>query len=331
MTIGFAHDNSRLIVAGDFVRIYDVKSGDLVHEVSPLPLTRVVAVSPTDQTVFATGSDDGVVRLWRISKEAPIRELNGHTGMLQGLAFSPDGRLLISVSQAIGPAANGEVRLWKSGTGELIRKLNFQDAGISAVAFSADGRLVAFSTNARDPDVASTIEVYEVATWNGIRSVKFSPGFATSLAFFPDSKRLLITGGVCVPLGERRCLPTGVMWLVDADAMEARELEDSVPGHHGYFRGAAVIGNGDRFFTSTTAPRESPPMIGDPGIVADFEMRETETGKLIWSRQSDGISGTTAAIVSSDGKLVAGCDNDMILVFDSSTGNLVLGVDVNDE
>ena len=331
LTLGLSHDSSRLVAAGNLIRVYDVKSGDLIHEVASPRLTRVVAFSPTEKSVFATGSDDGQVRLWRISEQAPVRELNGHAGILQGVAFSPDGKLLISAGSGNdnGKFAKGEVRLWNTETGELIRKLNFPGAGVTAVAFSGDGRLAAFSTIARDEDVASRVEVYEVATWKAMRSVTFSPGFATSLAFFPDSRRLLITGGVCVPLGEGSCRPTGVMWLIDADAKEARELEDAVPVHRGYFHGASVIGGGERFFTSTTAPNEAPPMAGEPTIVADFEMWETKTGRLIWSRQSNGGSGTTAATVSSDGKLVAGCDLDTILIFESEAGHVVLAIGAN--
>ena len=71
------------------------------------------AFDPVDPSIVATGGNDGVVRLWNlddiVDESTPLEDnipLGGHRDRIQSVAFSPDGKWLISSSD------DDTVRVW---------------------------------------------------------------------------------------------------------------------------------------------------------------------------------------------------------------------------
>jgi WD40 repeat protein len=94
---------------------------------------RELAVSPDGRLVAATSSG-GVVRLCNALTGTWIEDLHGHMNAAFGVAFSPDGRRLISAG-----GASEAVKLWDVGTGQELLDLSGTGGGLRRAVWSADG------------------------------------------------------------------------------------------------------------------------------------------------------------------------------------------------
>ncbi len=98
------------------------------------------AVSP-DGTFVAAAGASGPVSVWPVAGGAAPTVLRGHRKPVNGLSFSPDGRMLAS-------AADDGVRIWAWPSGQLL--LHFDDFGgpVRAAVFGSDNRsIVAFGSD----------------------------------------------------------------------------------------------------------------------------------------------------------------------------------------
>ena len=75
-----------------------------------------------------------MVRLWDAGTGEHRDTLEGHTDLVNSVAFSPDGNNLASGSW------DRRIRLWDAATGKLLQTLEGHTAYVSSVAFSPDGK-----------------------------------------------------------------------------------------------------------------------------------------------------------------------------------------------
>ncbi|HLY10840.1 MAG TPA: serine/threonine-protein kinase, partial [Planctomycetota bacterium] len=145
-----------------------------------------VAFSPRGDRL-ASGSSDHTIRLWDPVRGTLLATFGPHAGKVEAIAFSPDGSLIASVTEA-GDDRPGEVKLWDVSTGTVRSDLKGHEVGVNCVAFSPDGALLATG------DRAGTVRLWEVA---GGRAKGTIPNAHESsvrgLAFTPDGLSL-VTG-----------------------------------------------------------------------------------------------------------------------------------------
>src|SRR5262249_29729574 len=80
-----------------------------------------------------SGGDDATVRLWDVETGKQLRRFQGHTGNVCGVAFSPDGKRVLS-------GGGKPMRLWDASTGKELWRFEGHTDGIYDVAFSPDGK-----------------------------------------------------------------------------------------------------------------------------------------------------------------------------------------------
>lgn len=121
----------------------EIRFYDLAHPDRPARLVRggilapALAVSP-DGGLVAASTWGGPVRLFDAANAESKGELDGHMNASQGVAFSPDGRRLISTS---GGADN--VKLWDVGTRqELLNLAGIGDSQPGGAMWTDDGDVI---------------------------------------------------------------------------------------------------------------------------------------------------------------------------------------------
>ena len=99
--------------------------------------------------------------------------LVGHTYRVRSIAFSPDGRAIVSASW------DKTILLWDAQKGSLLRTLTKHTSGFSSVAFSPDGKMITSASSDNTVGLWDTQTGDHIQTFIGhtdsVESVAFSP------------------------------------------------------------------------------------------------------------------------------------------------------------
>src|SRR5579862_159919 len=301
----------------------------IAPKVAPRQAIQAIAVDPKSKLLALARLGD--VELRSVETRAVLRTLKGHSGPVNGVAFSADGALLAAAGGEPGVA--GEVRLWNVADGALIKTFRGHEDAIYAIALAPDGRF--FATGSYDhgillwdkdqdrpvrqfqghnesvmslafrPDgkiLASasadrTVKLWEVATGERRETLGESTKALNSVVFSPDGT-LVAAGGV-----DNRIR----LWTVSADAKEGTNpLRSSSFAHEGAILKLAWSADGKTIVSSA-----------DDRSVKLWNASDMSP-KRVLETQPDW---PTALAFAQDGKLVAvGRLDGSFQLYDATTG-----------
>ena len=107
--------------------------------------------------------------------------LRGHEQAVSSVAFSPDGRTIVSTS------ADHTARLWDVATGREIAILRGHEDVVMSAAFSPDGKTVVTASDDK------TARIWEVATGREIATLRGHKDSVVTAAFSPDGRSVVTT------------------------------------------------------------------------------------------------------------------------------------------
>jgi WD40 repeat protein len=105
-----------------------------------------------------------------------------HGGAGTAIAFSPDGKLLLSGGE------RGTLRLWEVATGRELRRIPVQEKQVHAVAFAPDGKTVAAV------GAEGRVCIHDAASGKELRTFRWTTQALYALAFSPDGLWLASAG-----------------------------------------------------------------------------------------------------------------------------------------
>lgn len=180
---------------GTFVNFWDVTRGTKL--VTPLSDRSTVcdyaALSPDGQTVVA--GEEGRLIVRSISSGRETCQLQGSRGVTEGIAFSPDGRVVVGTMHVLlaNRSVNVLLALWDAATGRELRTFGDVRHGILADAFTADGKRLLVA------DRWGTVTSWEVESGKKLIEFSLVPNMKyplTAVAFSRDGKLAFVATGM---------------------------------------------------------------------------------------------------------------------------------------
>jgi Tol biopolymer transport system component len=136
------------------------------------------------RSILAQRADPGLLQAESVLAQAAFapgtrRRLTGHTSSVTAVAFSPDGKTVVSGS------LDRTLRLWDVASVQSLRTLEGHTYAVTAVAFSPDGKTVVSGSD------DGTLRVWDVASVQSLRTLEGHTYAVTAVPYSPDGKTIV--------------------------------------------------------------------------------------------------------------------------------------------
>lgn len=191
--VAFAPDGTTLATASSdlSVQLWDTAHWTIARTLHGHPRqVDCLAFSP-DSRLLLTGDDAGAVKQWAMSNPDRMADrwvLRGHTGIINHVAYSPDGGLIATAAGDWKSANDTTVRIWDGNTGAPRKVLYGHTASIRHVAFHPSRPVFASSSHDH------TIRLWDRETLTLLRVLGPWESEVNVSAFDPNDPDILAAG-----------------------------------------------------------------------------------------------------------------------------------------
>ena len=121
--------------------------------------------------------------LWDVDTQTEVGTLEGHTGTVNSVSFSPGGKTIVTGSN------DGTVRLWDVATQTEVGTLEGHTYAVNSVVFSPDSKTIVSGS------IDGTVRLWDVATQTEIVIFRGSSFPILNVSFSPDGRTVAYSMG----------------------------------------------------------------------------------------------------------------------------------------
>ncbi|KAF9025025.1 WD40 repeat-like protein [Hymenopellis radicata] len=298
-SVAFSHDGQKIVSgsADNSIQIWDVTKGELLNELITHTDTALYTVMFSyDGTRIVSGSNLAIC-VWNatVAGEQP-EKLKGHMQKVDQVAFSSDGKQVISLS------LEKTIQIWDTTTGQQLKEFDYSaHHPESALLALASDSTLACSADIKDGHCQPIgILIWDTASGK-LLTKQYISEKVTCLLFSPNS--------TCIVIG----LESGslIIW----DSRMGEQLQH-LKGHTESIKSVAFFPDGSQLVSVSA----------DKSIIRTWDMRSGENIKVL----STGDTSVTSVAVSVDGKqIVCGSFSGSVIIWDAETGECLKDIELD--
>jgi WD40 repeat protein/serine/threonine protein kinase len=151
------------------VQTFDIISGRQLAMARPGTWAVHADCSPDGTRIATVSLTENVARIWDSASGRQVGQLQGHDGIVVSVAFSPDGRRIVTGS------SDTTARIWDTASAKQLAVLRGHKTLVTYAAFSLDGSRVATASSDKIVIVWDAVSARKLAVLQGAAFAVFSP------------------------------------------------------------------------------------------------------------------------------------------------------------